>query len=76
MAVMVLAAREKDKDKPEYKKIAEIFHSGSRKEIHRGKIQGNHRSGEVREGGCERNHGPLFRGRQGRIQSIFFKKIF
>ena len=27
LAVMVLAAREKDKDKGEYKKIAEIFHS-------------------------------------------------
>lgn len=27
LAVMVLAARTKDKDKPEYKKIAEIFHS-------------------------------------------------
>ena len=27
LAVMVLAAREKDKDKPEYKKIAEIFNS-------------------------------------------------
>ena len=29
LAVMVLAAREKDKDKPEYKKIAEIFHSAA-----------------------------------------------
>ena len=29
LAVMVLAARTKDKDKPEYKKIADIFHSNA-----------------------------------------------
>ena len=33
LAVMVLAARTKDKDKPEYRKIAEIFHSDAVKEF-------------------------------------------
>lgn len=40
LAVMVLAAREKDKDKPEYKKIAEIFHSEAVKKFIDEKFKG------------------------------------
>lgn len=40
LAVMVLAAREKDKDKPEYKKIAEIFHSAAVKKFIEDKFKG------------------------------------
>lgn len=40
LAVMVLAAREKDKDKPEYKKIAEIFHSDAVKKFIEQKFKG------------------------------------
>ena len=37
---MVLAAREKDKDKAEYKKIAEIFHSEAVKKFIEEKFKG------------------------------------
>ena len=40
LAVMVLAAREKDKDKAEYKKIAEIFHSEAVKKFIEEKFKG------------------------------------
>ncbi len=40
LAVMVLAAREKDKDKAEYKKIAEIFHSEAVKKFIDEKFKG------------------------------------
>ena len=40
LAVMVLAAREQDKDKPEYKKIAEIFHSEAVKKFIDEKFKG------------------------------------
>ena len=40
LAVMVLAARTKDKDKPEYKKIAEIFHSDAVKTFIREQYKG------------------------------------
>lgn len=40
LAVMVLAARAKDKDKPEYKKIAEIFHSEAVKKFIADKFKG------------------------------------
>lgn len=40
LAVMVLAAREKDKDRAEYKKIAEIFHSEAVKKFIEEKFKG------------------------------------
>lgn len=40
LAVMVLAARDKDKDKPEYKKIAAIFHSEAVKKYIEEKFKG------------------------------------
>jgi D-methionine transport system substrate-binding protein len=40
LAVMVLAAREKDKDNPTYKKIAAIFHSEAVKQYIADKFKG------------------------------------
>ena len=40
LAVMVLAAREKDKDNPTYKKIAEIYHSPAIKQFIADKFKG------------------------------------
>ena len=40
LAVMVLASRTKDKDNPEYQKVAAIFHSDAVKEFIREKYQG------------------------------------
>ena len=40
LAVMVLAAREKDKDNPTYKKIADLFHTDAVKKIIGAKLKG------------------------------------
>ena len=40
LAVMVLAARDKDKENPTYKKIAEIFHSQAVKQFIDDKYKG------------------------------------